>query len=233
MRSHVFMMRNGSSPRVKIKVTGSFACLAVVVSRWLRSWSPAMTPAAQAAPTVPDGFQQSTVIDGLTRPTVVEFSLDGRVFVTERSEIIKAFDGLDDPTPDTFADLTDDVYSFWDRGLLGMAPHPDSPDDPNTTEVEAPARRRTAAWSVVGCRCSLQAAHKGDGNQDVLIEEWCQQYPSHSIVALEFGADGSLYASAGDGASFNWADYGVRGDPQESMWRPARRCRGPAHPTDR
>ena len=47
----------------------------------------------------------------------------------------------------------------------------------------------------------------------MLIEDFCQQYPSHSIGSLAFGADGALYVSAGDGASFNFADYGQDGSP--------------------
>ena len=51
------------------------------------------------------------------------------------------------------------------------------------------------------------------GPEQVLVEDWCQQYPSHSIGTVEFGPDGALYASAGDGASFNFADYGQDGSP--------------------
>ena len=51
------------------------------------------------------------------------------------------------------------------------------------------------------------------GAEQVLIEDWCQQYPSHSIGSLAFGADGALYVSGGDGASFNFADYGQDGSP--------------------
>ena len=51
------------------------------------------------------------------------------------------------------------------------------------------------------------------GVEQVLIEDWCQQYPSHSVGSLAFGADGALYVSAGDGASFNFADYGQDGSP--------------------
>jgi PKD repeat protein len=51
------------------------------------------------------------------------------------------------------------------------------------------------------------------GPEQVLVEDWCQQYPSHSIGTVEFGRDGSLYASGGDGASFNFVDYGQDGNP--------------------
>jgi glucose/arabinose dehydrogenase len=47
--------------------------------------------------------------------------------------------------------------------------------------------------------------------EKVMIEDWCQQYPSHSIGDLRFGPDGALYASGGDGANFALADYGQGG----------------------
>jgi glucose/arabinose dehydrogenase len=47
----------------------------------------------------------------------------------------------------------------------------------------------------------------------VFINDWCQQYPSHSVGDLAFGADGNLYVTGGDGASFNFADYGQDGSP--------------------
>ena len=49
------------------------------------------------------------------------------------------------------------------------------------------------------------------GTEQVLINDWCQQYPSHSIGTLLFGRDGYLYVSSGDGASFNNVDYGQYG----------------------
>ena len=51
------------------------------------------------------------------------------------------------------------------------------------------------------------------GSEQVLIEDWCQQYPSHSVGSVEFGRDGALYASGGDGASFNFVDWGQDGSP--------------------
>jgi glucose/arabinose dehydrogenase/PKD repeat protein len=49
------------------------------------------------------------------------------------------------------------------------------------------------------------------GSEQVLIEDWCQQYNTHSVGDLAFGADGALYVSGGDGASFTFVDYGQGG----------------------
>jgi glucose/arabinose dehydrogenase len=44
-----------------------------------------------------------------------------------------------------------------------------------------------------------------------LGSDWCAQYPSHDGGGMVFGADGQLYLAAGDGASFNFTDYGQGG----------------------
>jgi glucose/arabinose dehydrogenase/PKD repeat protein len=195
-------------------------------------------PPARAA--VPPGFQETTVFTGLVNPTVVRFASDGRVFVAEKRGVIKVFDSLTDATPTTFADLNANVYNFWDRGLLGMALAPNFPADPYvyvlyTYDHELgspnPAPRwgtagvysdpcptppgATADGCVVSGRLSrLQAAGNAmTGSEQVLVEDWCQQYPSHSVGTVEFGRDGALYASGGDGASFNFVDYGQDGTP--------------------
>jgi glucose/arabinose dehydrogenase/PKD repeat protein len=197
------------------------------------------TTAAQAA-TLPVGFQESIVFSGLTNPTAVRFAADGRVFVAEKRGVIKVFDSLTDTTPTNFADLNVNVYNFWDRGLLGMTLAPNFPTDPYVYVLytydhelgsSAPAPRwgtpgvysdpcptppgPTDDGCVVSGRLSrLQAAgNVMTGSEQVLVEDWCQQYPSHSVGAVEFGADGALYASAGDGASFQWPDYGQDGNP--------------------
>ena len=35
------------------------------------------------------------------------------------------------------------------------------------------------------------------GQEEVLVEDWFQQFPSHSMGSIVFGPDGALYASAG------------------------------------
>ena len=78
------------------------------------------------------------------------------------------------------------------------------------------------------------------GTEQVLVNDWCQQFPSHSIGTLLFGRDGYLYVSGGDGASFNNVDYGQYGDDLrrrqgESLRRSARcgRHRAEPHPRPR
>ncbi|HEX3241160.1 MAG TPA: PQQ-dependent sugar dehydrogenase, partial [Solirubrobacterales bacterium] len=53
----------------------------------------------------------------------------------------------------------------------------------------------------------------GQEVQDVLVEDWCQQFTSHSVGDLQFGPGGDLYASGGEGANFNEADFGQFGWP--------------------
>ena len=69
------------------------------------------------------------------------------------------------------------------------------------------------------------AGNQMTGPEQVFINDWCQQYPSHSVGDLAFGADGALYVTGGDGASFNFADYGQDGSPAQPLRRPAGRGR--------
>ena len=66
---------------------------------------------------------------------------------------------------------------------------------------------------VTGRLSRLVASGNVAGPEQPLIDDWCQQYPSHSLGTLQFGPDGALYVSAGDGASFNFADWGQDGSP--------------------
>jgi len=178
------------------------------------------------------GFQDTVALTGVTHPTMVRFSPDGRVFVAEKGGRIKVFDSLSDTTPSVFADLSTEVYDFWDRGLLGMALDPDFPAKPFVYVAythDAAIGGTAPRWNDVcpdppgatgdGCIASgrlsrLEAVGNTAGPEQVLIEQWCQQFPSHSVGDIEFGTDGALYMTAGDGASFNYVDYGQTGNPK-------------------
>jgi glucose/arabinose dehydrogenase len=197
-----------------------------------------MTLPSPTRAALPTGFTDTAVITGLTEPTAMAFAGDGRIFVAEKSGRIKVFDSLSDSTATIFADLRANVHNFWDRGMLGMALAPNFPIDPwvyvlytydampggtaprwgTTTSLSDGCPNPPGATGdgcvVTGRLSRLQAS--GDvmvGSEQVLITDWCQQYPSHSIGSLAFGADGALYVSGGDGASFNFVDWGQDGDP--------------------
>ncbi|MGN9908885.1 PQQ-dependent sugar dehydrogenase [Phytohabitans sp. LJ34] len=189
-----------------------------------------VAPAGAAA--VPTGFQEQIVFSGLSQPTNIEFAPDGRVFVAEKGGAIKVFDNLADPTPTLFANLAPVVHNLADRGLLGLALAPGFPTNPSVYVLytyDAPPGQTAPFWNdncnsvggdnggrcvVTGRLSKLQAAgNVMTGTEQVLIHDWCQQYPSHSVGDLHFGADGMLYATSGDGASFVSVDYGQLGNP--------------------
>jgi glucose/arabinose dehydrogenase len=221
--------RGTTAPRTVARVVA--ACLALV------SLGSLATAGTAAAGTLPSGFQEDTVVSGLTNPTVVRFAPDGRIFVAEKSGLIKTFDGLSDTTPTIFADLRRQVFNGWDRGLLGMALDRDflhypwayvsythdaaiggtAPRwgvDPYTFDNCPSPPGYTSDGCVVSGRLSrLVSSGTTVSREDVMLEDWCQQYPSHSVGSVEFDREGGLWVSGGDGASFTFTDYGQDGNP--------------------
>jgi glucose/arabinose dehydrogenase len=86
---------------------------------------------------------------------------------------------------------------------------------PGDADVDAcPVSGRLVRLTAEGNHAGPSAAAP---TEKVLLEDWCQQFSSHSIGDLQFGPEGALYASGGDGASFNNADYGQFGWPRKNM----------------
>ena len=185
---------------------------------------------AADASVLPSGFRDTVVLGGMTNPTVAQFAPDGRIFVGQKNGVIKVFSSLTDTNPVTFADLSAEVDDYWDRGLLGLALDPAFPTRPYVYVLytyDAAIGGTAPRWNdacptppgattdgcVVSARVSRLTASGNTmtGAEQVLVEDWCQQFPSHSIGTLLFGRDGALYAGAGDGASFNNVDYGQYG----------------------
>lgn len=192
-------------------------------------------PLAQTAPSLPPNFENSIVLSGLTSPTAVRFSPDGRIFVAEKSGLLKVFDGLQDTSPTVFADLRTSVHNYWDRGLLGLAVDPDFPVRPyvyvlytrdaaiggmaprwgQPGQTSDPCPGGTTTGCVVSGRLArLEAAgNVMTGAERVLLDGWFQQFPAHSVGGLAFGRDGALYVSGGEGATWQFVDYGQVGNP--------------------
>jgi hypothetical protein len=157
-----------------------------------------MGPSPAGASTSPTGFRDSVVLSGLSNPTVLQFAPDGRIFVGQKNGVIKVFQGLTDTNPITFADLSGNVHDFWDRGLLGLALPPNFPASPYVYVLyayDAPIGGTPPTWgdacptppgpTTDGCLVSARLSRlqiSGNvmtGTEQVLINDWCQQYPSH------------------------------------------------------
>ena len=73
-----------------------------------------------------------------------------------------------------------------------------------------------AALSAARVRAHFDAAAGSSGSgivENVLIEDWCQQFTTGSAGGLAFGPEGELYMTAGAGGSYHFIDYGQRGQP--------------------
>jgi glucose/arabinose dehydrogenase/PKD repeat protein len=209
-------------------------------------------------PVVGPGFHDSAIFSGLFQPTAIAFAPDGRVFVAEKRGIVDVYDSISDPTPTEFADLTDNVHDYWDRGLLGLAldpgfatngrvyvvytynhvlgdpdPSPKWVDEDGFDECPKPPGATTDGCVVSARLSRLEPVAPGgawDHVEHVLVEDWCQVHPSHSIGTVAFGPDGALYAGGGDGASFvSAADYGQDFGPADDT-TPDNPCGDPPSP---
>src|SRR5688500_10757544 len=186
------------------------AVIAVLVLLLLRDGEPP-EPAA--------GFEDAIVLRGLREPLSVAFAADGRVFVAEKRGAIRVFPRIGARTSTLWADLGARVFTNGDRGLFGLALGRndgavyvlytfDGPVD----ATEPLGRRRCPELFDGGCVVSgrLSRIERG-GRETVLVSGWCQQFPSHGVGDLVFGEDGTLYASGGEGASYERVDTGAPG----------------------
>jgi hypothetical protein len=159
-----------------------------------------LAPVSAAGATLPPGFQEEVVFGGLVDPTVVRFSPDGRVFVAEKSGLVKVFDSLADTTPSTYADLRTKGTTSGMGGCSGWRSIRSSPPIPFVYVLythDAAIGATAPRWGSPGATsdpCPTPPGATGDGcvvsgrlsrlnaadAETVLIEDWCQQYPSHS-----------------------------------------------------
>lgn len=172
---------------------------------------------------LPADFEVIEVSPALINPVAMAFAPDGRLFVAEQRGIVHVVEnGALRPGP--FIDLRDEINAQLDRGLLGLALDPDFLDnrlvyllytvDPVFGEPDE--HMETATF---GRLTRYQGTLASNGNladqatRNVLIGSTPSSgfpacWSSHSVGALRFLSDGTLLASAGDGAVFQFADGG-------------------------
>jgi glucose/arabinose dehydrogenase len=124
-------------------------------------------------------------------PVAVRFAGDGTVFVAEKRGTVQRFANLDDVTPEQVVDVRTATHDFWDRGLIGLAVDPGYPsrpyvyvsyayDEGNRWRDGCPdPPGATGDGCVVGGRISR--VNVNTRQETVLVEDFCQQFPSHSV----------------------------------------------------
>jgi len=215
----------------------------------------AITPAAEAAPLPDVDFTSVPMITGLTQPVAVRFARDGTVFVAEAAGVVKVFDSLADRTATVLVDLRTQVHRQQDRGLMGLAVHPDYPNPPwiwvyfqkdavpgGQAPRYGPAGQQgygqDGCPSRDGCPATAELRRLVVGpdrrtivDQVTLIsDQICHQFPVHGSNGLVYGPDGALYATAGDGAWYQGVDYGQLGGSDPASGVPQNACGDPPVP---
>jgi glucose/arabinose dehydrogenase len=146
----------------------------------------------------------AVAVSGLASPVDVTNAGDGsgRLFVAEqagRIRIVKDGSLLARP----FIDISARIASGGERGLLGVAFHPDYPTDPRFFVDYTDLDGNTV---VAAFRVSAADPDVADPTSETVLLHVTQPYANHNGGAVQFGPDGMLYIALGDGGS--------EGDPQ-------------------
>jgi glucose/arabinose dehydrogenase len=136
------------------------------------------------------------VADGFTNPVDVQAPPgDPRLFVVEQNGFIRILvDG--DVLPDPFLDLSGGISTGGERGLLGLAFHPDYANNGlffvNYTDTVGDTH-------IAEFRTSDDPDVADPGESPIFFAS--QPFSNHNGGALAFGPDGYLYLGLGDGGS--------------------------------
>ena len=148
------------------------------------------------AATLPTGFSETRLANGLVAPTAMELAPDGRLFFCLQGGQLRVIkNGSLLPTP--FLSLT--VDSTGERGLLGIT------FDPNFTANKFVYVYYTVPGNPAHNRVSRFTAD-GDvavaGSEFVVIDiDNLSNFTNHNGGAIHFGPDGKLYIAVGENAN--------------------------------
>lgn len=182
--------------------------LGVVIVAAGLAWSLLHPKPTAGAPTLPDGFVD-TLVTSVPSPTALAFTPDGRILVASQQGLLRIVQS-DALLPDPALDLSSTACANSARGLLGVAV---DPDFVNTHFVylfytfkkfgvcdQSPPNNPVNRVS----RFTLSDANTIDpASEVVLVDNIPSVNGGHEGGDLQFGRDGYLYISTGDG----YCDY--------------------------
>jgi glucose/arabinose dehydrogenase len=145
---------------------------------------------------------QPVVITGLASPVYVTNAHDGsnRLFIVLQGGIIKVLQpGA--TTPTDFLNISTRITSGGERGLLGLAFHPQYAT--NRRFFVYYTRVSDAAIQVAEYKVSATDPNVADTTEKIIITVPHPTNANHNGGTLQFGPDGYLYMGTGDGGSAN------------------------------
>ena len=156
------------------------------------------SPIAGEIAAEPPALALEAVASGLDAPINITATPSGWLLVNERPGRVVAVDPATGDTAVTL-DLTDRVLGEGERGLLGLALHPDWPDV-GRAFLHYSDRNRDTVLSEFGAVADSDPLVLDAGSERILLQVR-QPYPNHNGGQLAFGPDGFLYLGLGDGGS--------------------------------
>jgi glucose/arabinose dehydrogenase len=185
------------------RLTFLSAIAIAILGLYLLSGNTAAARADKAKQITPSAtsIQIVSVLTGMNNPLLVTNAHDGsnRLFIVEQPGTIQVLQpGA--TTPTLFLDVSSKVQFGGEQGLLGLAFHPQFWRNHRFFVYYT---RKSDGNNVVA------EYHTNDSNPDVadpneiLIASYQQPFTNHNGGMVEFGADGFLYISKGDGGSGN------------------------------
>lgn len=135
---------------------------------------------------------------GLNKPVSITHAGDSRLFVVEQQGYIRILDAEGNMNPQPFLDISSRVNYGGERGLLGLAFHPQYMANGyfyvNYTGTDN--NTRISRFSVSG-----QDPDSGDPDSELVLLTVTQPFTNHNGGDVSFGPDGYLYIGLGDGGS--------------------------------
>jgi glucose/arabinose dehydrogenase len=149
-------------------------------------------------PTGPDRLRLEQVAFGLADPIGITAAGDGsgRLFINERGGRIRIIGPGGKLQANPFVDLSNRIAAGNERGLLGLAFHPDFAD--NRRLFVHYSRAGDGATVVSELRAAADLATADPSSEHVLLTV-AQPFANHNGGQLAFGRDGYLYIGLGDG----------------------------------
>jgi glucose/arabinose dehydrogenase len=158
---------------------------------------------------VPDAVALEPVVDGLGAPVGMAVAPDaGLTYVLEQAGLVRGFDSSGALLEDPVLDLREPIVAGGERGLLGIALHPNFASNRRAfLRYSAPPRDGTPErYSHTFVLASFEASSDGTGflfETERTILEIPEPQGNHNAGDLAFGPEGYLYVPVGDGGGAN------------------------------